>query len=157
MTRRARGSAGQSSGRGSDALPGGRSQRQLRVGEEIRHILSDALRQAHFRDPDLADLVVTVTEVRVSPDLKNATAFVIPLTGKSGSGAAERVVAGLNRAQSYIRSLVAEPLNLRHAPSLSFKLDHSFDNAQRIDQVLHRPEVRADIEKATPSGEDDAS
>lgn len=153
MTRRAKGHGAGPQGRGQqDTLPGGRSQRQLRVGEEIRHVLSDVLRQAHFRDPDLDGMIVTVTEVRVSPDLKNATAFVIPLAGAGPESA--KVVAGLNRAQAYIRTLVAQPLNLRHAPSLSFKLDHSFDTAQRIEQVLHRPEVRADIEK--PAGEDEA-
>lgn len=142
MTRRAKGGAGKGNA-GHDVLPGGRSQRQLRVGEEIRHILSDVLRQAHFRDPDLDGMVVTVTEVRVSPDLKNATAFVIPLAGEEGG----KIIAGLTRAQAYIRTLVAQEINLRFAPTLSFKLDTSFDIASRIDQVLHRPDVRADIEK----------
>lgn len=139
MTRR-----GKSGGaRAGDAISGGRSQRQLRVGEEIRHVLSEALRRAHFRDPDLDGLIVTVTEVRVSPDLKNATAFVLPLAGDDGS----KVVKALTRAQAYIRTLVAQEINLRFAPTLSFKLDTSFDNAGRIDSVLHRPEVRADIER----------
>ncbi|MBP7670548.1 MAG: 30S ribosome-binding factor RbfA [Ferrovibrio sp.] len=139
MTRRGKGGGAA----GGDAISGGRSQRQLRVGEEIRHVLSDVLRQAHFRDPDLDGLIVTVTEVRVSPDLKNATAFVLPLAGDDGP----KVVKALTRAQAYIRTLVAQEINLRFAPTLSFKLDTSFDNAGRIDTVLHRPEVRADIER----------
>ncbi|WP_428249380.1 30S ribosome-binding factor RbfA [Ferrovibrio sp.] len=143
MTRRGKGTSFSGGARGGDAISSGRSQRQLRVGEEIRHVLSEALRRAHFRDPDLDGLIVTVTEVRVSPDLKNATAFVLPLAGDDGA----KVVKGLTRAQAYIRTLVAQEINLRFAPTLSFKLDTSFDTAGRIDSVLHRPEVRADVER----------
>lgn len=128
---------------GRDELPGGRSQRQLRVGEELRHVLSDVLRNGHFRDPDLADLVVTVTEVRVSPDLKAATAFVMPLAGKD----APKIIAALNRAQAYIRTEAVKHVNLRMAPSFSFKLDHSFDEAARVTKLLQQPAVRADLEK----------
>jgi ribosome-binding factor A len=124
-------------------LPGGRSQRQLRVGEELRHILSDVLRNGHFRDPDLADLVVTVTEVRVSPDLKAATAFIMPLGGKDG----QKIIAGLNRATSYIRTEAVKQINLRVAPAFSFKLDHSFDEAARVTRLLQQPAVKADLEK----------
>jgi ribosome-binding factor A len=124
-------------------LPGGRSQRQLRVGEELRHILSDVLRNGHFRDPDLADLVVTVTEVRISPDLKAATAFVMPLAGKD----APKIIAGLNRASAYIRTEAVKQINLRVAPSFSFKLDHSFDEAARVTKLLQQPAVRADLDK----------
>lgn len=131
------------SGGGRDELPGGRSQRQLRVGEELRHILSDVLRNGHFRDPDLADLVVTVTEVRVSPDLKAATAFVMPL----GGGDAPRIIAALNRAQAYIRTEAVKQINLRVAPQFSFKLDHSFDEAARVTKLLQQPAVRADLDK----------
>ena len=131
------------SGGGRDELPGGRSQRQLRVGEELRHVLSDVLRNGHFRDPDLADLVVTVTEVRVSPDLKAATAFVMPLAGKDAS----KIIAALNRAQAYIRTEAVRHVNLRMAPSFSFKLDHSFDEAARVTRLLQQPAVRADLEK----------
>ncbi|WP_341703098.1 30S ribosome-binding factor RbfA [Ferrovibrio sp.] len=126
-----------------DQLPGGRSQRQLRVGEELRHILSDVLRNGHFRDPDLADLVVTVTEVRISPDLKAATAFVMPLAGKD----AARIIAGLNRAQAYIRTEAVKQINLRVAPQFSFKLDHSFDEAARVTRLLQQPAVQADLQK----------
>ena len=134
---------------GRDELPGGRSQRQLRVGEELRHILSDVLRNSHFRDPDLADLVVTVTEVRVSPDLKAATAFVMPLAGKD----APKIIAGLNRATSYIRMEAVKQIDLRVAPQFSFKLDHSFDEAARVTKLLQQPAVQADLEK-TPESEE---
>ncbi len=135
---------------GRDELPGGRSQRQLRVGEELRHILSDVLRNGHFRDPDLADMVVTVTEVRVSPDLKAATAFIMPLGGRD----APKIIAGLNRAQAYIRTEAVRHINLRVAPSFSFRLDHSFDEAARVTRLLQQPAVRADIDKAPgPSDE----
>ncbi|PJI37652.1 30S ribosome-binding factor RbfA [Ferrovibrio sp.] len=130
-------------GSGRDELPGGRSQRQLRVGEELRHILSDVLRNGHFRDPDLADLVVTVTEVRISPDLKAATAFVMPLGGSD----APKIIAGLNRASAYIRTEAVKQINLRVAPQFSFKLDHSFDEAARVTRLLQQPAVRADLDK----------
>ncbi|MDE1148969.1 MAG: 30S ribosome-binding factor RbfA [Azospirillaceae bacterium] len=117
------------------------SQRQLRVGEELRHALADVLRRADFRDPALLDLNVTVSEVRISPDLKNATAFVMPL----GGGHLEQV-AGLNRVSAYLRSQVAKAMRLQHVPRLSFQVDVSFDYAQRIDQLLHRPDVQRDLE-----------
>jgi ribosome-binding factor A len=144
MAQRKRGGGGS-----RDELPGGRSQRQLRVGEELRHILSDVLRNAHFRDPDLVDLVVTVTEVRVSPDLKAATAFVMPLAGKD----APKIIAALNRAQAYIRTEAVKQINLRVAPQFSFKLDHSFDEAARVTRLLQQPAVRADLEKEPESDE----
>lgn len=131
-------------GRSQAELPGGRSQRQLRVGEELRHILSDILLRGHFRDPDLIDGVsVTVTEVRVSPDLRNATAFVMPLGGED----ATKTIAALNRAQAYIRTEAAHRINLRLAPSFSFKLDESFDEAARVERVLQHPAVQADLKK----------
>ncbi|HEX6957044.1 MAG TPA: 30S ribosome-binding factor RbfA [Ferrovibrio sp.] len=136
----------------SREMPGGRSQRQLRVGEELRHILSDILLRGHFRDPDLASGVsVTVTEVRVSPDLRNATAFVMPLGGEDAS----RTIAALNRAQAYIRTEAAQRINLRLAPSFSFKLDQSFDEAARVERLLRSPVVQADLQKA--GAEDDES
>src|SRR3546814_19875674 len=93
---------------------GGRTQRQLRVVEELRHVLSQVLMEGHFRDPDLVGMSVTVTEVRVSPDLKAATAFVMPLGGQ----AADKIIAALNRAQAFIRGEAARRLDLRFAPSL---------------------------------------
>lgn len=117
------------------------SQRQLRVGEELRHEMVHILEHAHFRDPDLASVSITVTEVRVSPDLKNATAFVTPL----GGGEMDRVVAALNRAQGYFRGQLGRNLALKFVPRISFAADLSFDYSSRIDAVLHRPEVERDL------------
>ncbi|WP_300295380.1 30S ribosome-binding factor RbfA [Ferrovibrio sp.] len=149
----ARGSRSQAGNSLAD-LPGGRSQRQLRVGEELRHILSDILLRGHFRDPDLVDGVsVTVTEVRVSPDLRNATAFVMPLGGGKGGGEdATKTIAALNRAQAYIRTEAAHRINLRLAPSFSFKLDESFDEAARVERALLHPAVQADLKKPADDG-----
>ncbi len=119
----------------------GPSQRQLRVGEELRHALVEILRDNHARDPDLRDANVTVTEVRISPDLGNATAFVMPLGGqKIGS-----IIAALNRASAYFRTQLARSVQLRHAPRISFALDTSFSYAEKIDGLLHAPEVQRDL------------
>ncbi len=116
------------------------SQRQLRVGEEIRHAMSEILRRAAFRDSELADMAITVTEVRVSPDLRNATLFVLPLDGE-----AEPMVAGLNRAARYLRGQLARVVHLKYLPALSFVYDKSFEEASRIESIMHRPEVARDL------------
>lgn len=118
------------------------SQRQLRVGEEIRHMLAALFRRGDFRDPALQALNVTVTEVRISPDLRNATAFVTPLGGEQIG----ETVKALRRASGFLRTQVAHELKLRYAPTLSFEADTSFDAASRIDALLHRPEVARDLE-----------
>ncbi len=107
------------------------SQRQLRVGEEIRHALAQMVTQADFRDPDLAGQSITITEVRVSPDMRNATVFVTPLAGD-----ATLIVPALQRASSYIRGQLSSAVKLRHTPSLKFEYDDSFDQAERINLVL---------------------
>ncbi len=109
-----------------------RSQRQLRVGEVLRHVLVSVLENDSIRDPDLADVSVTVTEVRVSPDLRNATAFVVPL----GGGDTEIIVAALRRATPYLRRLLAGQLEFRRVPALSFEPDNSFDEAEKIETLL---------------------
>lgn len=126
--------------RDGGAAAKGPSQRQLRVGEELRHVLADILRRADFRDPALMDMNVTVTEVRISPDLKNATAFVIPL----GGGHPELIPA-LNRAATFLRSQIAGQVRLQHVPRLSFQADGSFEYASKIDRILHDPHVAQDI------------
>lgn len=118
------------------------SQRQLRVGEELRHAVVRIFDHAHFHDPDLAVASITVTEVRVSPDLKNATAFVIPLGGE----ATDRVVAALNRAQGYFRRELGRELALKFAPRIRFAADTSFEYSSRIDAVLRRPDVERDLD-----------
>lgn len=126
------------------------SQRQLRVGEEIRHVLAELLARDHVRDPDLRDVMITVTEVRISPDLKNATAFVTPL----GGAGMETAVTALNRAAPYLRHELGRELRLRTLPSLSFQPDRSFDEASRIDSVLQRERVRRDLERPEESPEE---
>ncbi|KAA0580226.1 30S ribosome-binding factor RbfA [Azospirillum sp. B21] len=117
------------------------SQRQLRVGEELRHALADLFRRGDFHDPELASLNVTVTEVRISPDLSNATVFYSTLGGER----MEEAQVALRRAAAFLRGQVARMVNLRHAPTLSFEGDTSFDYAHRIDSILHSPEVARDL------------
>ncbi len=117
------------------------SQRQLRVGEEVRHALAQALERGEVRDPAVKGVAVTVTEVRVSPDLKNATAFVVPL----GGGDAKPIVQALNRASAFLRGWVGKHVQLRFTPRIGFEADFSFDEAQRIENVLNDPIVRRDI------------
>lgn len=107
----------------------------------MRHALSRILARGELRDPSLADLNLTVTEVRLSPDLKNATAFVVPL----GGGGLEAAVAALNRAGGFFRSRLAQEVALRHAPRVAFAPDRSFDEARRVDEILERPRVRRDL------------
>lgn len=108
------------------------TQRQLRMGELLRHVLAEALVRSTFRDPVLADARVTVTEVRPSPDLKSATVFVTPLGGDDMNA----VVAALERAQGFLRSQVAKSIEARVVPNLTFKPDLSFAHAERIDALL---------------------
>ena len=117
------------------------SQRQLRVGEELRHALAQLLRPGELRDPALYDANVTVTEVQVSPDLRNATAFVMPL---GGANAAD-IIAALRRSAPFLKGRVARTMRLRLAPNLSFALDSAFGNAERIAAVLHSEAVERDL------------
>ncbi|AWK86144.1 30S ribosome-binding factor RbfA [Azospirillum thermophilum] len=127
------------------------SQRQLRVGEEIRHALADLFRRGDFHDPELAELNVTVTEVRISPDLRNATAFVTPL----GGGHMDEALRALRRSAPFLRGQIARAINLRHAPTIGFEGDTSFDYAHRIDTILHSPEVARDLAPHDGGDEDD--
>ncbi|HVM82670.1 MAG TPA: 30S ribosome-binding factor RbfA [Candidatus Binatia bacterium] len=129
----------------SSATPG---QRPLRVGEEIRHALSRILGREMDRlnDPDLYGKSLTVTEVRISPDLRNATAFVVPLGATVKGEAAEPLMKALNRAAGFFRGLVAKEVKLQFSPTIRFKLDESFDEASRIEAVLHDPAVARDLD-----------
>ncbi len=120
------------------------SQRQLRVGEEVRHALALALERGEIRDPAVKGVAITVTEVRISPDLKNATAFVVPLGGGDAGG----IVKALNKASGFLRSWVGKNVQLRHTPRIAFEADFSFDEAQRIENVLNDPRVRRDLTAA---------
>lgn len=128
----------------------GRSQRQLRVGEELRHALSQLLARGELRDPHLAEISLTVTEVRVSPDLKSATAFVVPLGGRD----MEPVIAALNHASGFLRGQLGHEVELRHTPRLSFQADHSFDEAERINAILHHPRVAQDVAAEDAAAQD---
>lgn len=118
------------------------SQRQLRVAEEIRHVLAGVFSRGEIRDPALADVLITVTEVRVSPDLKHATAFVTRL---GRSDVAEKLPA-LRHAAPFLRRQLAHALRLRYAPQVSFQADTSIDYAMHISEVLHKPEVQRDLD-----------
>jgi ribosome-binding factor A len=135
--------------RSEDRRAAGPSQRQLRVGEEIRHVLVEILARGALRDPDLQGVSITVSEVRASPDLKHATAYVMPL----GGGNVGEVVKALKRASGYLRGEVARAVRLRVAPEISFAPDRSFEEAHRIESVLRRPEVQRDL--ASPEAERD--
>ncbi|MDE0779796.1 MAG: 30S ribosome-binding factor RbfA [Alphaproteobacteria bacterium] len=123
------------------------TQRQLRVGEEIRHALSEIIVRAEFRDPELVGRVITVTEVRISPDLRNATGFVLPLEGK-----AEPMVDALNGASAYLRGRLGKVVKLRNVPAIHFVHDESFDEAMRIDRIMHNPDFARPVKV---EGEDD--
>jgi ribosome-binding factor A len=117
------------------------SQRQLRVGELIRHAFADILQRGEVHDPELEGMVVTVPEVRVTPDLKLATVFLMPLGGKG----ADSVVGIFDRNKRFLRGEIAHRINLRYAPDLRFQLDTSFAEGDRIDALLRRPEVKRDL------------
>jgi ribosome-binding factor A len=121
---------------------GAPSQRQLRVGEELRHALAQLLRPGELRDPALHDASITVTEVRVSPDLKNATAFVMPLAGAQS----DEIMAGLMRSAPFLRARLARTVELRQIPNIAFAVDTAFDTAARIAALLHMPEVERDLQ-----------
>jgi len=119
------------------------TQRQLRVGELIRHKLAEMLSRSEVHDDIIAAHVVTIPEVRLSPDLKLATVYVVTL-GDTGT---EAVIEALNRNKKYIRGEVARTVNLKFAPDLRFRRDETFDQASRIDALLASPKVRQDIDK----------
>lgn len=132
----------------SPRRPSGPSQRQLRAGELIRHALVEVLRERAITDPVLEHASVTVTEVRMSPDLRHALAFVEPLGG-SGSAA---VVDALNRHAKYLRGQLGRGIEMRFTPDLKFVHDESFDEAARIGRMFDDPKVRQDL--APHDGED---
>lgn len=135
------------------------SLRQLRVGEELRHAMVRVLGHTQFNDPALSELNITVTEVKMSPDLRNAVVFVTPL----GGAGLEDTVASLNRAAGLLRGQLGRELTLRFTPRVSFAADRSFDQALRMQDLLEQPRVRRDLaakadpqdEAGAPTGEQD--
>jgi ribosome-binding factor A len=127
----------------------GPSQRQLRVGETIRHALAELLVRGEIHDDTIASHVITVTEVRMSPDLKMATAYIMPLGGAD----LKSVLAALEKNRKFIRSEVAHAVNLKFAPDIRFREDETFEEAMRIERLLHSPKVRQDIERDPNAGQ----
>jgi ribosome-binding factor A len=117
------------------------SQRQLKVGELIRHALSDIFLRGDFYGKGMETLSVTISEVRVSPDLRNATVFFMPLAGKDK----EKVVQQMNDASPFLRSEVTRRIDLRFSPALFFKLDESYDTALKMEILLNSPKVAKDL------------
>ncbi len=120
--------------------PGG-SQRQLRVGELVRHALAQIFTEGGMHDPVLESHLITVPEVRMSPDLKLATVYVMPLGGRD----ADDVVEALERNKKFLRGEVAHRVNLKFAADLRFRLDESFAEAERIEKLLKQPDVQRDL------------
>ncbi len=133
--------------------PTGPSQRQQRVAELVRHALAEVLQRGDIQDPVLVRHVVTVPEVRMSPDLKLATAYVMPLGGQDE----QPVLAALERNRKLLRQEVARRVNLKFAPELRFRRDETFDEAARIDALLRTDKVQRDLESAhDPENQDDS-
>src|ERR1700741_2781211 len=122
------------------SAPGG-SQRQLRVGETVRHAVADILSHGSVHDPDLEGHIITVPEVRMSPDLKLATIYVMPLGGPD----TEIVIAALERNRKFLRGEIAHRVNLKFAPDIRFRADDRFEEAERIERLLHTPRVQRDL------------
>ncbi|MFM2357035.1 MAG: hypothetical protein RLZZ528_2771 [Pseudomonadota bacterium] len=129
----------------------GPSQRQLRVGELIRRTLSDVLSRGDVHDPELNRMSITVGEVRTSPDLKIATAFVLPLGGKD----ADEAIVALNRNRSELRRLVAKQMTLKFAPELRFMIDETFDRMDETRRLFSDERVRRDVEQHSDDPRDD--
>ena len=116
-----------------------KTQRHLRVGELLRHVISDLLRFKSFYHPDLRNMNVTVTEVQMSPDLNHATIFILPLGGQNQ----QTVLSALKQAVPFLRKNLAQQINLRYTPNLLFKNDLTFDTAHRIDTLLKQVQINS--------------
>ena len=132
-----------------DSAPGG-SQRQLRVGEIVRHAIADILSQGSVHDPELEGHIITVPEVRMSPDLKLATIYVMPLGGHD----TDKVLAALERNKKFLRGEVARRVNLKFAPDVRFRVDERFDEAERKEKLLRTPGVQRDLGPNSPDSEE---
>ena len=138
------------SGRESGSGP---SQRALRAGEVIRHAIADILSRGEVHDPVLQGHVITVPEVRMSPDLKLATIYVMPLGGRD----VKAVVDALERNKRWLRGEIAHRVNLKFAPDIRFRVDERFDEAERIEKLLHTPQVQRDLKGSEPDDEGNGS
>jgi ribosome-binding factor A len=120
------------------------SKRQLRVGEQLRHIISQVISEGNIHDPDLVGISVTVTEVQPSPDMRNATVYVIPLGGLNE----KVVISALNRSSGFIQSEMGKQLSMKFTPRLAFKKDDSFEYGDHIDALLRQTAVSENDEEA---------
>ena len=125
-----------------DNKPTGPSQRMLRVGELVRHALAAMFARGEIEDDALRGSVITVPEVRMTPDLKIANAYIMPLGGLH----AEEIVAALNRHRKFVRGRVAPQINMKFAPEVRFYVDDTFEEAGRIDELLRSDRVKRDLE-----------
>src|SRR5258707_11974179 len=132
-----------------DNTPGG-SQRQLRVGELVRHAMSDLLTRGEVHDPVLEGHLITVPEVRMSADLRLATIYVMPLGGREVND----VIAALDRNKKFLRGEIARRVNLKFAPDIRFRVDERFDEAERIEKLLRTPAVQRDLAPDSPDSEE---
>ncbi len=130
-----------------DSAPGSGSQRQLRVGELVRHALAEMLTRGDVHDPVLESHMITIPEVHMSPDLRLATIYVMPMGGRD----AQTVISAFERNKKFLRGEIAHRINLKFAPDIRFRIDERFEEAERIDKLLRSPEVKRDLEN-----EDDA-
>jgi ribosome-binding factor A len=119
------------------------SQRMLRMGELVRHALAEMFSRGDVHDPVLETHVITIPEVAMTPDLRHATAYVMPLGGKDERG----VLDALNRNKKYMRGVVAKKIQAKFTPDLHFRLDERFDRADEIDRLLKQPEVQRDLKR----------
>jgi ribosome-binding factor A len=124
-----------------DNKPSGPSQRMLRVGELVRHALADMFQRGDVEDDALHGAVITVPEVRMTPDLKIANAYIMPLGGQH----APEIVAALNRHRKFVRGRVAPQINMKFAPEVRFHVDDTFEEASRIDSLLRSDKVQRDL------------
>lgn len=122
--------------------PKGPSQRQLRVGEMIRHAFAAIMTRSEIIDPDFDGHNVTVTEVRTSPDLRNATIFIVPFS----RGNPAPMLAALKRHHRFLRGELAKRVDLKYMPQISFAIDDRFEKAERIDEILRSPAVKRDLD-----------
>lgn len=120
------------------------SQRQLRVGEELRHALSEIFMRGETGDPEIDEAHLTVSEVRASPDLKNATVFILPLGGERKN----EIIALVQDYDSMLRKLLSNKVHLKYTPRLTFRLDSTYDEASKIDRLLRQPKVQRDVTEA---------
>jgi ribosome-binding factor A len=125
-----------------DSSPGG-SQRQLRVGELVRHAMAEMLTRGDVHDPVIEGHLITIPEVRMTADLRLATIYVMPMGGRD----AEAVVAAFERHKKFLRTEIAHRINLKFAPDIRFRVDERFEEAERIDKLLHSPDVARDLNK----------